>query len=49
MSDITVTDLFCGAGGSSTGAVNAEANVRPTTHHDRIASSAHPQGIIFRT
>ncbi|KPL80240.1 DNA cytosine methyltransferase [Herpetosiphon geysericola] len=41
MSDITVTDLFCGAGGSSTGAVNAGANVRMALNHWKLAIETH--------
>jgi DNA (cytosine-5)-methyltransferase 1 len=40
-SDITVTDMFCGAGGSSTGAVAAGATVRLAMNHSRRALETH--------
>jgi len=36
MSDMTVTDLFCSAGGSSTGVVNAGATVRMALNHWKL-------------
>lgn len=40
-STITVTDQFCGAGGSSTGAVAAGAEVRLALNHWRLAVETH--------
>lgn len=39
--DITVTDMFCGAGGSTTGAIQAGANVVLAINHWRIAIETH--------
>lgn len=39
--DITVTDMFCGAGGSTTGAVLAGANVRLAINHWSRAIETH--------
>lgn len=39
--DITVTDMFCGAGGSTTGAVLAGANVRLAINHWQRAIETH--------
>lgn len=38
---VTVTDLFCGAGGSSTGAVQAGATVRLAANHWALAVQTH--------
>lgn len=38
---VTVTDLFCGAGGSSTGAVQAGAEVRLAMNHWQLAIETH--------
>ncbi|KPL90774.1 DNA cytosine methyltransferase [Herpetosiphon geysericola] len=38
---ITVTDLFCGAGGSSTGAANAGAEIRMALNHWPLAIQTH--------
>lgn len=38
---ITVTDLFCGAGGSSTGAANAGAEIRMALNHWKLAIATH--------
>ncbi len=38
---ITITDMFCGAGGSSTGAVNAGADVRLAINHWQRALTTH--------
>lgn len=40
-SDITVTDQFCGAGGSSTGAKSAGARVRLALNHWELAVETH--------
>lgn len=40
-STITITDLFCGAGGSSTGAVQAGAEVRVAVNHWARAIETH--------
>jgi DNA (cytosine-5)-methyltransferase 1 len=40
-SDITVTDMFCGAGGSTTGAVYAGAQVQLAINHWNIAIETH--------
>jgi DNA (cytosine-5)-methyltransferase 1 len=40
-SDITVTDLFCGAGGSSTGLTAAGANIRMAANHWKLAIETH--------
>jgi DNA (cytosine-5)-methyltransferase 1 len=40
-SDITVTDLFCGAGGSSTGAADAGARIRMALNHWDLAIRTH--------
>jgi DNA (cytosine-5)-methyltransferase 1 len=40
-STVTVTDLFCGAGGSTTGAVQAGADVRLAVNHWRRAVETH--------
>lgn len=40
-SDITVTDLFCGAGGSSTGAVRTGARVVMAANHWKLAIETH--------
>lgn len=40
-STITVTDMFCGAGGSSTGAVNAGASVQLAINHWARAIETH--------
>lgn len=39
--DITVTDMFCGAGGSTTGAVLAGANVQLAINHWKRAIETH--------
>jgi DNA (cytosine-5)-methyltransferase 1 len=39
--DITVTDLFCGAGGSSIGAERAGARLRMAANHWRLAIDTH--------
>jgi DNA (cytosine-5)-methyltransferase 1 len=39
--DITVTDMFCGAGGSTTGAVQAGADVRLAINHWQRAIETH--------
>lgn len=39
--DITLTDLFCGAGGSSSGAVSAGVSVRMAANHWRLAVETH--------
>jgi DNA (cytosine-5)-methyltransferase 1 len=39
--DITVTDMFCGAGGSTTGATLAGANVRLAINHWKRAIETH--------
>jgi len=39
--DITVTDLFCGAGGSSIGAEAAGARLRMAANHWRLAIETH--------
>lgn len=39
--DITVTDMFCGAGGSTTGAVQAGADVRLAINHWKRAIETH--------
>jgi DNA (cytosine-5)-methyltransferase 1 len=39
--DITVTDMFCGAGGSTTGAVRAGARVQLAINHWPIAIDTH--------
>lgn len=39
--DITVTDMFCGAGGSTTGAVLAGANVKLAINHWKRAIETH--------
>jgi DNA (cytosine-5)-methyltransferase 1 len=38
---LTMTDLFCGAGGSSTGAVEAEIAVRIAANHWKLAVDSH--------
>lgn len=38
---ITVTDMFCGCGGSSQGAVNAGAEVRMAANHWQLAIETH--------
>src|SRR5579872_4248140 len=40
-STITITDMFCGAGGSSTGAVQAGAEVRVAINHWPRAVETH--------
>lgn len=40
-SAITITDMFCGAGGSSTGAVQAGAEVRVAVNHWKRAIETH--------
>ena len=39
--DITVTDMFCGAGGSTTGATQAGASVRLAINHWARAVETH--------
>lgn len=39
--DITAIDLFCGAGGSSTGLVNAGVRVQTAVNHWRLAIDTH--------
>lgn len=39
--EITVTDLFCGAGGSSIGAEKAGARLRMAANHWRMAIDTH--------
>jgi len=39
--EITVTDQFCGAGGSSIGAVAAGADVRLAMNHWKVAIETH--------
>lgn len=39
--DITLTDLFCGAGGSSSGARSAGVRVRMAANHWRLAVESH--------
>lgn len=39
--DLTFTDLFCGAGGSSIGAVDAGARLRMAANHWRLAIETH--------
>lgn len=41
--DLTVTDMFCGAGGSTTGAVQAGADVRLAINHWKRAIETHHQ------
>ena len=38
---LTMTDLFCGAGGSSTGAVTAGVQVRIAANHWKLAVQSH--------
>ena len=38
---LTMTDLFCGAGGSSTGAVEAGIDVRIAANHWKLAVESH--------
>ena len=38
---LTMTDLFCGAGGSSTGAVAAGIDVRIAANHWKLAVASH--------
>jgi DNA (cytosine-5)-methyltransferase 1 len=40
-SDITVTDQFCGAGGSSSGAAAAGATIKLALNHWKLAVETH--------